>query len=344
MPKLTKRTKFAIAAVVGVILLVGGMKIPVAMPPIDLAAEHIVTVLGLSVTNTLLATWLTMLFLLVLAIAATRNPKLVPTGLQNFFEAILETILNVIEGVAGKEKARSFLPLVATIFIFVLFSNWMGLLPGFSTIGLVEEPKKPEQHAVQFEKIELGSINLAYTPIGKKVEARDLQGEGNREGAKPSEGETGLSGVLVPFLRSANSGITSTLALSLIAMFFVEYFGVKSLGLSTYGSKFVNLAKLKKGKIAFGLIDMFVGLLEMISEVARLISFTFRLFGNVFAGEVLLAVITFLIPWIAVLPFMGLEIFVGFIQAFVFAMLTLVFLTMSTLHPHGESAHSHHGE
>ncbi|MDO8674082.1 MAG: F0F1 ATP synthase subunit A [Dehalococcoidia bacterium] len=342
MPQLSRRTKFVIATGVGVVLLVGGLQAPVAMPEIVLAAEKVTSVAGFSITNTLIATWLTMITLLVLSFAATRKLQLVPTGLQNFFEAILEAILGIIEGVAGKEKSRSFFPLVATIFLFVLFANWIGLLPGFSTIGIITEPE-PGKHAVTYETINVAGIRLAFTPIGKKVEAQAIETDHAVASPGKEGNASGVTGVFVPILRSANSGLNTTMALALIAMVFVEYFGVKSLGVRTYGSKFINIGKLMKGQIVSGLLDLFVGILETISELARLISFTFRLFGNVFAGEVLLAVITFLVPWIAALPFLGLELFVGFIQAFVFAMLTLVFLSMATMHPHGEAAHSHHG-
>jgi F-type H+-transporting ATPase subunit a len=131
------------------------------------------------------------------------------------------------------------------------------------------------------------------------------------------------------------------LAIALVAMLFVEYWGIKALGPVGYGSRFFNFQNLLRGRIFMGVIDVFIGLLELIAEVARVISFTFRLFGNIFAGEVLLASIAFLAPLVIALPFYGLELFVGFIQAAVFAMLTLVFAKLAVTPHHGEEHHGH---
>ena len=128
-------------------------------------------------------------------------------------------------------------------------------------------------------------------------------------------------GHAVPLVRSAFSDLNNTLALALIAVAATHLIGIVSLGPLRYIGKFLSF----KGPIQF-----FVGILEMVSEVAKILSFSFRLFGNIFAGEVLLVVVSVLIPIIAPLPFLGLELFVGFIQALVFAVLTLVFLTMAT--------------
>ena len=133
---------------------------------------------------------------------------------------------------------------------------------------------------------------------------------------------------MVPFLRSAATDLNMTLALALVSVFLTQYFGIKALGFR-YFSKFIAI-DFSKGAFE-GFINLFVGILELISEFAKIISFTFRLFGNVFAGEVLLGVMAFLIPYLVSLPFYGLELFVGFIQALVFMMLTLVFFSLSTI-------------
>ena len=127
----------------------------------------------------------------------------------------------------------------------------------------------------------------------------------------------------VPFFRSVNSDLNMTLALALIAVTLSHYFGVGALGAFRHAGKFFNFRNP---------INFFVGLLEFISEFAKIISFSFRLFGNVFAGEVLLVIITFLAPVIAPVPFYGLELFVGFIQALIFAVLTMMFLVVATKH------------
>ncbi|MBM3282787.1 F0F1 ATP synthase subunit A [Candidatus Gottesmanbacteria bacterium] len=124
----------------------------------------------------------------------------------------------------------------------------------------------------------------------------------------------------IPLFRSGSADLNTTLALALIVVVFIQYSGVKSLGIS-YFKRFINISNP---------IYFFVGILDIISEFAKILSFSFRLFGNIFAGEVLLTVIAFLMPFVAPLPFLGLELFVGFIQALVFSMLTAVFLSVAT--------------
>ncbi len=136
--------------------------------------------------------------------------------------------------------------------------------------------------------------------------------------------EEGAHGeVFVPFFRSVNSDINMTLALAFIAVTLSHFFGMASLGALRHAGKFFNF----RNPIGF-----FVGILEFISEFAKIVSFSFRLFGNIFAGEVLLVIITFLVPFLAPVPFYGLEIFVGFIQALIFAVLTTMFLVVATEH------------
>jgi F0F1-type ATP synthase membrane subunit a len=141
-------------------------------------------------------------------------------------------------------------------------------------------------------------------------------------------------GLLVPYFRSMNTDINSPLSIAIMAMIFIEFWGITTLGVFRYASKFFNVSSP---------INFFVGILEFIAELARLISFTFRLFGNMLAGEILLLVMTFLIPFLVALPFYGLETFVGIIQAFVFAMLTLVFAVLA-VSAHGDHEEDEHGE
>lgn len=148
-------------------------------------------------------------------------------------------------------------------------------------------------------------------------------------------------GFIAPFLRGVNSDINAPLAYALWSAIFVEFWGITALGLFSYGSKFFNFKRLLKGDIVNGLIDVFVGILEFISELSRIISFTFRLFGNIFAGEILLFMMSFLMPFILVDAFYALEIFVGLVQGFVFAMLTTVFGVMA-VSAHGD--HEEHGD
>lgn len=245
---------------------------------ISFLPEHIITIGSFAITNSLLVSWLAMAILIVFAYFATRKMKTVPSGIQNFAEIIIEALYNLVESVTGNDKqTKKFIPVVATIFLFVLLANWLGLIPGVGSIGIWEEGHNGEK-------------------------------------------------ILVPLFRSTSADLNFTLALAIISVGAAQIFGIAALGLFKYGGKFINL----KNPILF-----FVGILELIGETAKMVSFSFRLFGNVFAGEVLLLVISFLVPYLVPLPFYFLEVIVGVIQAFIFAMLTLVFLKMAVT-PHGE--------
>ena len=236
------------------------------------------------ITNTLLSSWITTLVLITLFVLATRrmDAERAPRGLQNVAEAVLSTMYDFVAGVAGRENARRFLPLFATIFLFVLMNAWMGLLPIYPSLGFLEE----------------GHIS------------RHL-------------------------LRPAGTDLNMPLALALVSFVSVEFWGIRMLGWRYFG-KFFRFGALLRGRIFQGLVDIFVGLLEALSELIRIVSFTFRLFGNMTAGEILLIVAAFLVPFVFSLPFYGLEILVGLIQALIFAALTLVFITLAVAPHEGE--------
>jgi len=249
--------------------------------------------------------------------------SLVPSGVQNVVEFIIETILNLCESVAG-DRARKFFPVVATIFLFVVTANLLGLIPGFGPIGTV-------------------TLGGNATPA-KSIVVFDIP---QVFAAQPGGGETVAE--LAPFVRSPSSDINFPLALAIISVTLTQVFGVQALGFLGYFGKFFNFVRLGKffgglvrgkpqmGDLAFGLIDVFVGLVELISEVSKYISFTFRLFGNIFAGEVLLLIMSFLFLALPLI-FYGLEVFVGGVQAFVFGILTLAFMSIATT-PHGGGEH-----
>lgn len=242
---------------------------------VSIKAEDLGKFIGVPITNSIFATFV-LLFIFILIVMKFKSIKLkeIPGGLQNFIEFIIDALDGLTSGIA-QTNGRIFLPVIGTFFIFVLFSNWMGLLPGFGSIGFWEE----------------------------------LHGER----------------ILVPLLRGPTADLNTTIALGLLSFLLIQFYGFKFLSFS-YFKKFINFK---------GPIDFFVGFLEIISDISKIISFAFRLFGNVFAGEVLLTVIAFLTSGLAMLPFLGLEVFVGFIQALVFAMLSLVFMNIATQR-HGE--------
>lgn len=248
---------------------------------ISLAAEKIGHIGGMPITNSMLTSWIATLLLIGLGMLAVKNIKPIPKKIQNFFELIIEFLIGTVNSVIdNKEQSKKYFPFLATIFLFIITNNWLGLLPGVGTIGLHEIHN------------------------GKEV--------------------------FVPIFRAGNADLNTTLALAIIAVIMIQVFGIMAIGVFKYASKFINF----KSPISF-----FVGILELISEFSRIISFSFRLFGNIFAGEVLLAVIAMLLPYLAPLPFYALEIFVGFIQALVFTMLALVFIKMA-ITDHSEHAHS----
>ncbi|MGI8552071.1 MAG: F0F1 ATP synthase subunit A [Dehalococcoidia bacterium] len=313
------------------------------IPEVVLPSEDLFTIGPWAVRNTVFTSWVVIAFLGIMAYLSSRKTSLVPVRfLQNFVESVIEWAYGIVEGVAGEPNARRFFPIVATIFFYVVCSNWFGLLPIYGTIGLAKTPEVAAgetKHAVQYKKVDLGPLPFAYEGLRPKavdVTAGDA-GQVKRVDGQPlatDANHSNYTGTLVPIFRSVFSDANAPLSIALVSFFVVEYWGISVLGLGTYLGKFFNFKLLLHGNPA-GLIDVFVGLLELISELIRIISFTFRLLGNIFAGEVLLGFMTFLVPFFIPTIFYGLELFVGFIQASVFALLTLVFAVMAVEH-HGE--------
>ncbi len=245
-----------------------------------------------TVTNTLLSSWVASIIVIAIFAIGTRKLNMVPGRLQNFCEIVVEALLNFVEGVIGRERSRLLLPVIATIFLFVLFNAWIGLIPIYQSLGFKED---------------------------------------------------GL--IKIHLLRPAGTDMNMPLALALISFFYVELLGLRILGFSYIG-KFVRLGSLRRGLsglVRFRLMEAFqgfldfafIGPLEAFSELVRVISFTFRLFGNMTAGEILVLVSAFLVPFIATIGVYGLELLVGLVQALIFAGLTLVFAAVA-IAPHAE--------
>ena len=234
------------------------------MEEISLKAQQLFSIGSFNVTNGLVLTFVVLIILISFAVILRSKIKMVPGKLQGAVEMGVESLLGLMNSTLGSmDEAEKYFPLVATIFIFILTSNLLGVFPG------------------------VGSITYGGTPL----------------------------------FRSPAADLNFTLAFAVISVIVTNIIGMASVGMFAYLGKFFNF----KGPIEF-----FIGILELISEFAKIVSLSFRLFGNVFAGEVLLIIISFLVPYFIPLPFLFLEIFVGLIQAFIFAMITLVSIALNT--------------
>ena len=266
---------------------------------------------------------------------AQRLPKLINLkGIQNLLEMVIGGLYDFIHGIThDKKQTRLIAPVAMSLFFFIIFNNWFGLLPGVGTIGVTEEKHAAIVQSVNAveEGVEANhSEDVMHMEKDTHTEGDEhyAEGAGHTSEAGHDDGHHGP--VFIPIFRPGTADLNTTIALALIAVVGTQIVGVKFLGFS-YFSKFFNL----RG------IDSFVGILEIISEISKIISFAFRLFGNIFAGEVLLAVIYALTAGalsLPIIPFLGLEIFVGFIQALVFMLLTVVFMSLAT-HAHSGDDH-----
>ncbi len=322
-----------------VLVLVGFVFLRGPTPEIHIKPETLYSVWKINITNTMVTSWVVVALMISLVYFASRRWELVPRGVQNLLEAIIEGFYNLVVGIAGEKNGRRFFPVVATIFFFVLFANWFSLFPMFNVIGLGQEG----EHGFVMEKVDLGPVPATYVGLSSldQLSGRTIDEDDPEAAQKAAEerDKGNFVGEIRPFLRGINTDLNTPLALAIMSAIFVEFWGISTLGFSTYGGKFFNfggllrgIRRLSLGDVFRGVIDAFVGFLELVSEMVRLISFTFRLFGNMFAGEVVILMFTFLIPLVFTLPVYGLELFVGLIQAFIFAALTLVFGMIAVTH------------
>lgn len=284
---------------------------------IALKAEEVFNLWGLPVTNTMLMSWLAMLTLIVLAYFVSRNIVKIPGRLQTFFETLFSFLLDYMEEVLESRKlAIRFFPLLVTFFMFILIGNWYGLMPG---IGSITIDHRPHANAVSAPVSEPERA----TP-GDPLFTQSAEEEQPGEHAAAQE-ETAHETGPVSLFHPVSTDLNFTLAMALIAFISIEVAGVLYIGLLPYLGKFFNF----KSAIGFG-----VGIIELISEFARLISFSFRLFGNMFAGKTLILVAMFFIPYLVPVPLMLYEVFVGFIQASIFTLLTLFFIKLAVSESH----------
>jgi F-type H+-transporting ATPase subunit a len=274
------------------------------LPPISIKAEPLFTLstpLGdLNFTNSMLFSLIVMAAITLFAIIAMRRVNLVPRGAQNVAESVVELLLGLVEGTAGRRVGRRIFPLIATLFIFIVVANWSGLIPGVGTIGgcYTETPTSNTQ-----AKSPTSTFPAPNCPEGT---------------------------LFRPFLRPANADLNTTLAMALIAVIVVQASGVTAHGVRGY------LKELST--------PIFLTPIHIISELSRIISLSFRLFGNIFGGEVLVTVMYVLLGTLLVgfgaFIFLGLELFFGLIQALIFSILTLVYITTAVSGGHSAEDHS----
>jgi F-type H+-transporting ATPase subunit a len=307
----------------------------VVLPP----EETGLSIFGFQITNTIVGTLIADIVLVLIAFFSVRrfaaSGNLVPSGMTNAFEAIIEFLWNTVEGAAGKWGKKIF-PIPATIFLLVFMANMVKLVPGFESIGYLKQVEKGTGYApVQIFK--LGSLDIFSIDKGQPSPVESTIGSeaATSEGWSSHEAAALCTACeIVPYLRGSATDLNFTLALGFLAVFMTQVYGVWALGFG-YFTKFFQIKQLITGGI-FGMINFAVGLLELILELAKIISFGFRLFGNVFGGAILLSVVGALVA-VGVPPLLyGFEMFFGVIQAYVFFLLATIFISMSTVSHHAE--------
>lgn len=297
------------------------------------------TALETSFTNSMASLAIAVILLLILVIFVIRpaigGRQDVPAGFYNFVEMVLEYFWNATQNAAGKHARRIF-PFVMTIFLFVLTANLVKLLPFHETIGYLEPARGNLTGFTTAKLFSIGTLPVITLDGSKPVKASERS---------PATGETEehqlceIDCFVVPFFRGVATDLNFTFSLALITMVMVQVFGFSALGFG-YITKFFNFRTIID-KPFFGLMDTIVGVLELISEFAKVLSFGLRLFGTIFAGTLLLGILGILVPVLIPGFLYGLETFVGLIQAYVFAALAMTFMSQATVSHHGDEDTQH---
>ncbi|HET9981313.1 MAG TPA: F0F1 ATP synthase subunit A [Ktedonobacterales bacterium] len=275
------------------------------LPFINVPVEPLFTVGPFNFTSTLMLAIVDAIIIFLMFFLYSRRKKVLPGRIQNALEWLVQVFLNLCEEVAGKRKGRVFFPWVFGIFLYVLMGNLWEIIPGIESIGTIDRHLEGCQNV---------TTSLGFLLLDKNS-----------------------SNCIVPWLRPPSTDLNFTLAIAVVSVVVTQIYGWRMLGAKAQLGRYISLRE--------GVLGLFVGLLEAVLEVARIISFGFRLFGNLFAGDALLLVMGFLLPFVGAIPFYFLEIFVGVIQAFVFAMLTLIFMELGTTgHGHTDAEEEHAAE
>jgi F-type H+-transporting ATPase subunit a len=301
-------------------------------PTVMLPAEPTgITVFGFEITNTILATLLADLILIIMAILFSiyaRRGNLVPHGFYNVFETLVEFLWNTVQIIAGSKWAKRIFPTVATIFLLIFVANLVKLVPGFESIGYLKETSE----GVGYAAVKIGHVYVLDK--GQPLEAQPEQ-EGNVPQAGSINGSTPCQSCeLVPFLRGSATDLNFPLGLAIVAVFMDQFFGFWSLGFN-YLSKYFQIPQLRRNRTLIGVINFAVGLLELVLEFIKIVAFSFRLFGNIFAGVLLLSILGALTAVIVPAGLYIFEVFFGIIQAYVFYLLATVFIS-GALKKHSE--------
>lgn len=298
---------------------------------VSISAETILNFFGLEISNSIFTSLIVSFFLVGFALYFRSQFRHTdkPSALQNFVEMIVESLYNFVHSITeNHKKSALFFPIIATFFIFIVLNNYLGLFPGVGYVMVQEQHISQSDLSTQA----MASTAPAETAVPVTEVAEGEHATEETTDASVTHDETADSGEgsalhkAVPLMRAATADLNTTLALAIISVVLTQVFGVSHLGLA-YFKKFIDFSSP---------IGFFVGILEMILETAKIVSFAFRLFGNIFAGEVLLAVMTYLVGVLVPAPFYALELFVGFIQGLVFSMLTLLFFNLATKGHHEE--------
>lgn len=279
----------------------------------SLQPELIAQIGGFPITNTLIATLIVDVLLILLVFFVARNIKQRPKRLQNIVEMIVIYFYDMTKSMAGK-RAKAILPWVMTFFLFIVVSNFLGLMPGIGSIGFVPESSK--SHDAKVEKNSDEHLKLEKSSKTENIKSDEIHKESSEHESEH----------LISLVRPLTSDFNATLALAVISLVATHVLSIKYTGLTDYLSRYFVINP----------IMLFVGLLELVSEFIKIFSLSFRLFGNIYAGEVVMATISGLFAFVAPLPFLLLESIVAIVQALVFSMLTLVFMSMLTEKHHAE--------
>ncbi|QQS43687.1 F0F1 ATP synthase subunit A [Candidatus Roizmanbacteria bacterium] len=304
-------------------------------PHISIKGEVVYELFGFPITNTIVTTVIVLIAFFFIARYFYSQIQKSDRSLAFYaLHGIIVAIYNLFESVLGK-KINYFFPLLGSFFVFILMMNWSGLFPGVGSI-LIEPPKHEVEvtEDLVVPEEEAASPVLEEEIVGVDEHADEAPEEGDNTAAateevtEEHEGESAEEKHYVPLMRGGTADLNTTLALALVSVFVTQIYGFKFLGPKAHLAKYFDFRDP---------IMIMLGPLELIQEFARIVSFAFRLYGNIFAGEVLLTIIPFLLPVFLsffVTPIFFMEIFVGVVQALVFTMLSAVFINMATAHHH----------